>query len=81
MAESTFSSVIDAERVSQELGYAELSRRSGLRPSTTYDILTGRRPDPQLSTLLALLSGLARDLRWLHAQGIRPEKNLGKSPQ
>jgi DNA-binding phage protein len=50
-----------------------LARESGVPQSRVSELLSGTTADPRLSTVLALLAALGRDLGWLHRQGVRPE--------
>lgn len=77
---TTIHAALDAERQAQGLSYAEVARRGGLKPSTAYDILTGRRPDPQASTLGALLAALGVTWGWLDRRHVPAEPLPEKSP-
>lgn len=57
--------VLLAEAIAQGLTVAEMARRSGLSHSTVDTALTS---DPRFSTVLKLLRGLGKDLRWLARQ-------------
>ncbi len=57
--------VIIAEAMAQGLTVAELARRSGLSHSS---VDTALASDPRFSTVLKLLRGLGKDLRWLARQ-------------
>jgi len=54
-----------AEMEKQELGFNELARRAGLRPSLVHQVLTGTTPNPGILTVLAILEALGKSLAWL----------------
>lgn len=76
--ETTLAGVLTAERKAKDMTDAELARRAGVRHTSLRDVLTGASADPRWDTVSAILAGLGRDLRWLHAQGIRPRAAGGK---
>lgn len=64
-AAGSLPAVLLAEAIGQGLTVAELARRSGLSHSS---VDTALASDPRFSTVLKLLAGLGKDLRWLARQ-------------
>jgi transcriptional regulator with XRE-family HTH domain len=64
--------ILAAEAKARGLSGAKLAERADVPQTAAAAILRGQTADPRLSTLLALLGALGRDLAWLHRQGVRP---------
>jgi DNA-binding phage protein len=55
--------VLDERRSELELSKAELARRAGVKPEAIRRLFSAERPNPTLSTLVALASALDLELR------------------
>lgn len=62
--------VLAAERAARGLSVRAWGRAAGVHLRQAQNALSGT--DPRLSTLLALLGAVGRDLAWLHGQGVVP---------
>ena len=54
--------ILDQRRCSLELSKAELARRANLRPEVIRRLFSAERPNPTLSTLVALAEALEMEL-------------------
>ena len=72
MGESTVSNqsatILESERLRQDLTYQQVADGSGVHVSRVHRILRGETHRPSFENVEAILFGLGRDWKWYHKQ-------------